>query len=89
MIGRSGGRGPRISVLAARHDDDDDIYIYILHCRISDPRFNTFCSRNVFFLCRGAKVYVLLNLSKCVYVILLLATYIRMFVHALTGIFTY
>ena len=31
MIGRSGKRGLRISVLAAQHDDDDndDIYIYI------------------------------------------------------------
>ena len=31
MIGRSGQRGSRISVLAARHDDDDDVckYIYI------------------------------------------------------------
>ena len=26
-IGRSGERGSGISVLAARHDDDDDIYI--------------------------------------------------------------
>ena len=29
-IGRSGERGSRMSVLAARHDDDDDIYISIL-----------------------------------------------------------
>ncbi len=28
MIGRGGERGSEISVLAARHDDDDDIYIY-------------------------------------------------------------
>ena len=27
MIGRSGERGSGISVLVARHDDDDDIYI--------------------------------------------------------------
>ena len=33
-IGRSGERGSGISVLAARHDndDDDDIYIYTLFC---------------------------------------------------------
>ena len=29
MIGRSGERWSGISVLAARHDDDDDIYIHI------------------------------------------------------------
>ena len=29
MIGRSGERGSGISVVAARHDDDDDICIYI------------------------------------------------------------
>ena len=29
MIGRSGERWSRISVLAARHDDDDDIYILV------------------------------------------------------------
>ena len=29
MIGRSGGRGSGISVLAARHDDDDDLPIEI------------------------------------------------------------
>ena len=37
MIGRSGERGSGISVLAARHDDDDDIYnasIYIMHIYI-------------------------------------------------------
>ena len=28
MIGRSGERGSGISVLAARHDDDDDEYLY-------------------------------------------------------------
>ena len=28
MIGRSGERGSGISVLPARYDDDDDIYIY-------------------------------------------------------------
>ena len=36
MIGRRGERGSGISVLAARHDDDNDdiytyIYIYIIH----------------------------------------------------------
>ena len=29
MIGRSGERGSGISVLAARHDDDDDDYSYL------------------------------------------------------------
>ena len=28
MIGRSGERGSGISVLAARHDDDDDVFIF-------------------------------------------------------------
>ena len=32
-IGKSGERGSGISVLPARHDDDDDIYIYILKFR--------------------------------------------------------
>ena len=31
-IGKSGERGSRISVIAAQHDDDDDIYIYIVDC---------------------------------------------------------
>ena len=29
MIGRSGERGPGISVLAARHDNDDDVCMYV------------------------------------------------------------
>ena len=32
MIGRSGERGSEISVLAARHDGDDDICIYLQKC---------------------------------------------------------
>ncbi len=32
MIGRSGERGSGISVLAARHDDDDDIYMWMYVC---------------------------------------------------------
>ena len=32
MIGRSGERGSVISVLAARHDDDEDDDIYIYEC---------------------------------------------------------
>ena len=39
MIGRSGERGSGISVLAARHDDDDDIcdehFIYVSHIAVS------------------------------------------------------
>ena len=31
-IGRSGERGSRISVLAARHDDDDDVCVYENMC---------------------------------------------------------
>ena len=30
MIGRSGERGSGISVLAAGHDDDDDLFIYLV-----------------------------------------------------------
>ena len=30
MIGRSGKRGSEISVLAARHDDDDEVFFAIL-----------------------------------------------------------
>ena len=33
-IGRSGERGSGISVLAARRDDDDDIYMYLLNIHI-------------------------------------------------------
>ena len=43
MIGRNGERGSGISALAARHDDDDDIYgmpffyIYVYHvCNIDE-----------------------------------------------------
>ena len=37
ITGRSGESGSGISVLAARHDDDDDIYIYIrcIHIAVS------------------------------------------------------
>ena len=34
MIGRSGERGSGISVLTARHDDDDDIYMYSIYVYI-------------------------------------------------------
>ena len=34
MIGRNGERGSGISALAARHDDDDDIYIYFRRGKI-------------------------------------------------------
>ena len=32
MIGRSGERGSGISALAARHDDDDDIFLNPSYC---------------------------------------------------------
>ena len=35
MIGRNGERRSGISAQAARHDDDDDIYIYSNICRVS------------------------------------------------------
>ena len=34
MIGRSGEKGSGISVLAARHDDDDDFYSHLLFSRV-------------------------------------------------------
>ena len=38
MIGRHVKRGSGISVLAARHDDDNDIYIYDLK-KLTKPLF--------------------------------------------------
>ena len=40
MIGRSGERGPGISVLAARHDDDDDD----IKAKIDDTQKNSKCT---------------------------------------------
>ena len=46
MIGRRGERGSEISVLAARHDDDDEVYIISVYLTIS---FQTFSM--IFYLC--------------------------------------
>ena len=44
-IETGGERGSGRSVLAARHDDDDDIYIYDIHCTSSalSRSFETVC----------------------------------------------
>ena len=45
MIGRSGERGSGISMLAARHDDDDDSWP-VIHLEVSDQRYYTFLYRH-------------------------------------------
>ena len=42
MIGRRGERGSGISVLAARHDDDDDLFNEISNLYGSMPNFDSF-----------------------------------------------
>ena len=42
MIGRSGERGSGTSGLAARHDDDDDIYTRCIRCFQAFFRTGTF-----------------------------------------------
>ena len=50
-IGRSGERGSGISVLPARHDDDDDVYnYYLMHLSLLTNTFNNFILFTLFHL---------------------------------------
>ena len=58
-IGRSGERGLGISVLPARYDDDDDVYIYMCVCV-----YVCVCE----FVCACVCVWQRLNQYICIYI---------------------
>ena len=53
-IGTRGGRGPEKSMLAACHDDDNDIYIYIYRTHVTAN--NSTNNNVVFFFVSDLKI---------------------------------